>query len=247
MCWCLLISLLYIPFLVSTDEIEAEIRATATVVQRLQDLEISFAEVLTDLPDLLTECKCNLSNAQRFLGALFNTEKFSQCDTFEALLWQLRQDHIDAFNTYYLQKLITHFSKKMEEEEKQKLMKPIEDYEVERERFLTDTKVIEFHRTVVCEVNPAELSQKTKLTIKVSDPLAGKETLKDTEQLALNPFDERGKSLVRMHATNEMGGTFEALTKENATIFKDAGVEEVTVGGRVVFPSTLEEVRTSHN
>ena len=36
--------------LVSTDEIEAEIRATATVVQRLQDLEISFAEMLTDLP-----------------------------------------------------------------------------------------------------------------------------------------------------------------------------------------------------
>ena len=244
-------------FLVSTDEIEAEIRATATVVQRLQDLEISFAEMLTDLPDLLTECKCNLSNALRFLGLLFNTKKFSQCDTIEALLWQLRQDHIDAFNTYYLQKLITHFSKKMEEEEKKKLMKPIEDYEMERERFLNDTLVIEFHRTVVCEINPAELSQKTKLTIKISDDLAGEQTLKDIEKLALKAFDERHRSLVRMHATvgsvviswffpEDQNDEFETLAKKNAAVFKDAGVEEVTVGGRVVFPSTLEEVRTSH-
>ena len=28
------------------------------------------------------------------------------------------------------------------------------------------------------------------------------------------------------------------------SVFKDAGVEEVTVGGRVVFPSSLEEVST---
>ena len=38
----------------------------------------------------------------------------------------------------------------------------------------------------------------------------------------------------------------EYLARENAAVFKDAGVEEVTVGGRVVFSSTLEEVRTSH-
>ena len=59
--------------LVSTDEIEAEIRATATVVQRLQDLEISFAEMLTDLPDLLTECKCDKD------VVIFLILKSSQC------------------------------------------------------------------------------------------------------------------------------------------------------------------------
>ena len=32
--------------------------------------------------------------------------------------------------------------------------------------------------------------------------------------------------------------------RQNAAVFKDAGVEEVTVGGRVVFPSSLEEVST---
>ena len=41
---------------------------------------------------------------------------------------------------------------------------------------------------------------------------------------------------------DDQSDKFEALAKENATIFKDAGVEEVTIGGKVVFPSTLEEV-----
>ena len=152
-------------------------------------------------------------------------------------------------------KLVTLFAKKMNEKEKRKLKKPIEDYEMERERFLNDTLVIEFHRTVV--INPAELSQKTKLMIKVSDRFASKRTLKDIEQLALNAFVECHKSLMCMHATvgsmviswfipEGQSDKFEALAKKNIVVFKDAGVEEVTVGGRVVFSSTLEEVRTSH-
>ena len=246
-----LIVFYYIALLVSTDEIEAETRATVTFEQ----LHESFAEMLIYLPDLFTECKCNLSKAQSFLRHLFDTEKFSQCSTFDDLLHQLRGDHIDMFNTYYLRKIITLFAKKMNEKEKRKLKKPIEDYEMERERFLNDTLVIEFHRTVV--INPAELSQKTKLMIKVSDRFASKRTLKDIEQLALNAFVECHKSLMCMHATvgsmviswfipEGQSDKFEALAKKNIVVFKDAGVEEVTVGGRVVFSSTLEEVRTSH-
>ena len=138
-----------------------------------------------------------------------------------------------------------------------KLVKPVEGYK-KREDFLADTKVIEFHDAVVCEVNPAELSQKMKLTIKISDDLASERTLKDIEKLALKAFDECYRSLVHMHAKkgsviiswfipDNQSDKFETLAKENATIFKDAGVEEVTVGGRVVFPCTLEEVRTSHD
>ena len=241
----------YIALLASTDEIETETRATVTFEQ----LHESFAEMLIYLPDLFTECRCDLSKAQSFLKHLFDTEKFSQCSTFDDLLHQLRQDHIDMFNTYYLRKIITLFAKKMKEKEKRKLMKPIEDYEMERERFLNDTLVIEFHRTVV--INPAELSQKTKLVIKVSDHFASKRTLKDIEQLSLNAFEERHRSLMCMHATVEsmiiswfipegQSDKFEALAKKNAAVFKEAGVEEVTVGGRVVVPGTLEEVRTSH-
>ena len=233
---------------------EAEIRAAATVVQRLKDLEVAFAGMLTDLPDLLTECECDLSKAQSFLDHLFDTKKFSQCSTFDTLLHQLRQDHyIDTFNINDLQILIARLTEKMKEEEKKKLMKPIKDYEMKREEFLNDTLVIEFHHAVFFEINPAELSQKTKLTIKISNDKASERTLKDIEQLALKAFDECHRSLVCMHAEvgsviiswffpEDQSDKFEVLAKENATIFKDAGVEEVTVGGRVVFPCTLEEV-----
>ena len=83
---------------VSTDEI-ADIRAAATVVERLRDLEISFATMLTDLLGLLANC--DLSKAQFFLDEVFETEEFSRCNTFQALLRQLRRNHIDTFNTYY--------------------------------------------------------------------------------------------------------------------------------------------------
>ena len=240
-----------IALLVSTDEIETETQATVTIEQ----LHASFIEMLTDLPDLFTECKCNLSKAKYFLKHLFYTEKFSQCNNFYDLLYQLRGDHIDTFNTYYLREIITLFAKKMNEKEKKKLMKPIEDYEMERERFLNDTLVIEFHRAVV--THPDELSQKTKLTIKVSDRFASKRTLKDIEKVSLNAFEERHRSLICVHATvgsvviswffpENQSNEFEVLAKKNASVFKDAGVEEVTVGGRVVFPCTLEEVKTSH-
>ena len=213
--------------------------------------------MLTNLPDLLAECKCKLSKSQSFLDNVFNTEKFSQCNSFEALLRQLRRDHIDTFSTYYLEQLIDFLKNDIKlEEMKIKLMKQVEDYKKNRERFLTDSKVIEFHRAVVCEINPAELSQKAKLTIKVSDHLAGERTLKDIEQLAAKAFEECHRSLVRMHA--EVGSViiswffpedqvseFETLAIENATIFRDAGIEEVTVAGKVVFPAVLEEVRSS--
>ena len=233
---------------------EAEIRATTTVVQRLKDLEIAFAEMLTDLPDLLTECECDLSKAQSFLDHLFDTKKFSHCSTFDDLLHQLRQDHhIDTFNINDLQTLVARLTKKMKEEEKKKLMKPIKDYEMEREEFLNDTLVTEFLHAVFFTIKPAELSQKTKLTIKISNDKASKRTLKDIEKLALKVFDECCRSLVCMHAEvgsviiswffpDDRSDKFEALAKENTTIFIDAGVEEVTVGGRVVFPCTLEEV-----
>ena len=235
-----------------SNETEVEIRAAASVVERLQNLEISFATMLTKLPTILAECKCALSNAQSFLDNLFNTETFSQCTNFNTLLRQLRRNHIDTFNIYYLEQLLIYLKNEIElEETKTKLMKPVEDFKEKRDEFLADTKVIEFHDAVVCEVNPFELRQKTKLTIKISDDLAGERTLKDIEKLALKAFDECCRSLVRMHAEvgsviiswffpEDQSDDFEALAKENATIFKDAGVEEVTVGGRVVFPSTLE-------
>ena len=80
-------------------------------------------------------------------------------------------------------------------------------------------------------------------------------TLKDIENLALEGFEDNQKFLVRMHAKpgsiiimwvfpEAHSCELEESVKQNAAVFKDAGVEEVTVGGRVVFPSSLEEVST---
>ena len=234
------------------DEFKAEIRATATVVERLRDLETSFTDMLADLLDLLTECKCDLSKAQFYLNNLFKTEEFSQCSTFSLLLQQLhiRKGHIDTFNIYFLHKLVARFKK-------EELTKCIEKYEAKMKTFLEDTTVLNFQRAVVSRVEPVKPDQTIDITIRVSKTFAKDRTLKDMEELALNGFGENQRAFVRIHAKSgsviilwffpeALSGKLEHLAHENAAVFKDAEVEEVTVGGRVVFPCTLEEVRTSH-
>ena len=54
-----------------------------------------------------------------------------------------------------------------------------------------------------------------------------------------------GSVIILVFFPETLTGKLEYLAHKNAAVFKDAGVEEVSVGGRVVFPSTLEEeVRT---
>ena len=86
------------------------------------------------------------------------------------------------------------------------------------------------------------------LTIKISTELAGNRTLKDMEKLALRAFGECQQEFVRIHV--KLGFVIisvffpeklEQLAHKNAAVFKDAGVEEVSVDGRVVFFTTLEE------
>ena len=219
------------------------------MVEKLRDLESSFTDMLTDLLDLFTECKCDLSRARFFLDDRLDTEKFSQCTSFDSLLRQLRKGHIDAFNTYYLKRLVTRFKK-------DELTERIKEYEAEKEIFLKDTTVLEFQRAVVSKVEPLPSGQMIKLTIKISKRLADKRSLKDMEELALRSFGEcqdficihaePGSVIISWFFPEALSDKLEHLARKNAAVFKDAGVEEVTVGGRVVFPCTLEEVRTSH-
>ena len=219
------------------------------MVERLRDLESSFTDMLTDLLGLLTKCKCDLSEARFYLDDRLDTEKFSQCTSFEALLRQLRKGHVDAFNTYYLKRLVAHFKK-------DQLTECVKEYEAEKDEFFGDTTVLKFQQAVLSKVEPLPFGQMIKLTIKISEEVADKRTLKDIQKLALKAFDEHHRSLVRMYAEvgsviiswlfpEDQSDEFEALVKKNTAVFKDAGVQEVTVGGRVVFPCTLEEVRTS--
>ena len=248
----IIVPLFILPFVGSTiaesDETKAEIRATAAVVKRLRDLETSFTDMLADLLDLLTESKCDLSKARFYLNGLFGTGEFSHCDNFDALLWQLqvRQGHIDTFNIYYLKKLVARF--KTEE-----LTKCIEEYETKLESFLKNTTILRFQRAVVSRVKPVKPERTKHLTIKVSKTFAKDRTLKDMEELALGGFDEYQREFVRIHAVlgsviiswffpEVLHGKLEHLARDKVTLFKDAGVEEVTVDGRVVFSITLEKV-----
>ena len=219
------------------------------MAEKLRDLESSFTDMLTDLLGLLTECECDLTEAQFYLDDRFDTEKFSKCTSFNALLRQLRKGHVDAFNTYYLNQLVAYFKKDL-------LTERIKKYEAKKEIFLKDSTVLEFQHAVVSKAKPLQFGKMIKLTIKISKRLADKRNLKDMEELALRGFGEC-QDFVHIHAESgcviiswvfpvALSDKLEYLARKNKDVFKDAGVKEVTVGGRIVFPSTLEEVRTSH-
>ena len=207
--------------------------------------------MLTDLLDLFTECKCDLSKAQFFLDDQLDTEKFSQSANFNSLLRQLRKEHVDTFNTYYLQQLVAYFKK-------DQLTERMREYEAEKEDFLKDTTVIEFQRAVVSRVEPVQPNQMKNLTIKISRKLAKERTIKDMEELALRGFGEYQLEFIRIQVKSgsviiswffpeALTSKLEYLAHGNVAVFKDAGLEEMTIGGRVVFSTTLEEVRTNHN
>ena len=130
----------------------------------------------------------------------------------------------------------------------------IKKYEAEKEGFLNDTSVLQFQRVVVSKVGPLQFGRMIKLTIKIPKRLADKRSLKDMEELARRSFDDCYHEFISIDAAigsvfmswffpEALSGKLEHLAYENAAEFKDAGVEEVTVDGRVVFPSTLGEVR----
>ena len=248
---------LYTCLLYTGKEFEAE-DTDATVVRQLQDLETSFGRMLGNFGSILADCPSEFSKARTFLNRVCGSREFSDCRDIDELIDQLCQgNHIDVFNIYRLESLLDIF-----ESEKESLTKIIEKYEEEKEVFLKRTTILKFQRAVVRRAKPALKKGQNvtaKLTIKVSPNYTTNQTLWDIKNLAIEGFKECHKRFVRIHAEPDLeyviiswvfpealSGKLEHLAHENAAVFKDAGVEEVTVGGRVVFPCTLEEVRTSH-
>ena len=163
-------------------------------MKRLRDLEISFANMLTDLHDLFTEWKCDLSKAKFFLNNLLGTEEFNQCTSFDELLWRLCQDrNVDTFNTYFLQALVALFKK-------DRLTVRVKEYEAEKEQFLRNTTVLEFQQAVVNSIESVRLDEVKHLTIRVLKLSAGKNELKDIEELAIIGLSERQRAFIRVHA-----------------------------------------------
>ena len=127
-----------------------------------------------------------------------------------------------------------------------KLMDYIKKYEAEKEGFLKDTSVLQFQRAVVSKVGPLQFGRMIKLTIKIPKRLADKRSLKDMEELARRSFDdchefisihaEPGSVIISWFFPEALSAKLEHLAHENAAVFKDAGVEEVTVGGEGCLP-----------
>ena len=233
----------------TTDEIKAEIEADATVVRNLKELEFFFGRTLVQVKRHLD--KCDLSEALLFLGPVIGSDVFIGCDNFGKLMRQLQRDHIDVFNISVLQQLVTCF-------DDDELNDIIKRYNEEKESFLQHTTVLEFQRAVVSRVEPILTIGMASVTITISRDMASHQTLKDVEKLAMEGFKECHKKFIHLHAEpgsiiiswlfpKRLSSRLEQLACDNAAVFEDNGVLEVTVGGRRVFPCTQQEVSINPN
>ena len=227
----------------TTDEIKADM----TVVSNLKELEASFSHMVVKVKRLLVLNKCDLSDALLFLDSFIGTEDFIRCDNFDKLMRQLQRDHIGVFNISILQQLTACFNN-------HELTEVIEAYNEKKDSFLKQTTVLEFQRAVVSRVEPILASGKAVVTITISKEMASHRTLKDIENLAMEGFEECHKKFIHLHAEpgsiiiswvfpKGLSDRLKQLARDNAAVFEDIGVVEVTVGGRRVFPCTQQEVR----
>lgn len=235
-------------FSVADTSVAIKIEPEVEVVRQLLDLESHFSTMLTDLRKFGDSC--DLARMQFFLGDLLETEKFRQCSTFDEILLQLRQGHVDTFNTYCLEQLAAHLS---DHTHRTEVCKLINEYNKKKEEFLEETVVTEFHRAVRSSVQPVYPGKTAVIKIKIPQSLANNRTLKDMERLADKAFGEYRNSFVSLHTVpgsivvtwffpNSLAGALEQLAQANITVFKREGVLEVSVAGSVVFPQKDSEV-----
>ena len=229
----------------ATANIGTKIKAGVAVVEELQGLENSYSHTLVKIVRFLKN-NCDLSEAQLFLDIATGTEEFSHCDNFDKLIRQLERNQIDVFNISRLQELVACFKKN-------ELTELVELYEEKKTSFLKSTTVRDFQHAVVSRVKPDLHIGEVNVTIKIPKKMASCRTLKDIEELAMEGFEECYKCLVRLHAEagsiiitwvfpEALSDKLEQLVCKNVAIFKDTGVEEVTVGERRVYPVTQQEV-----
>ena len=231
------------PTALSTADVEADVK----VVRGIQDLESSFSNMLLDIKDNLASC--DISSMQFFLNDLFDSDEFNSCDSVDKLLRQLRQGHVDTFNVYYLQQLISRFH------QSDAAIKSIEEYEEKKEQFLDATTVKEFQQAIVSKAETLPPKGMAEMTIRIPSNCKVKNlrTLKDVEELAHRAFQgcensfisikvKPGSIIITWYVPESLCEELERLARENAAVLREEGVEEVTiVGEKKVFLSTQED------
>ena len=206
--------------------------------------------MLINFKCLIVKCTGEFSSARSLLKRWCGSKKFEQCENYEQLIHQLSESYIDSLNIEMLKCLANVSSVKKE------LNKIIAEYEMEKEEFLQNTTVVQFMQAVVERVEPILQKDEVHVTIMIDEHhcCCQQQTLKDIEILTKKGFKDERMYFVRMHAKRGsiiISWVFpeahlcelRKVAKENVAVFKDSGVEEVTIGSKVVFSCTQEEVR----
>ena len=218
------------------------IHVNVEVVNRLCDLEESFSGMLNNI----RRCYVNydLAEMQFFFKDLLDAEEFKKCASIDDILEQLRQSYVDTFNIRRLKQLATQFPR-------DGVDKLINEYNGKMEAFLTETVITEFHQQVSSRAIPVFPGDKATVMIKIPRELASRRTLKDMKELAGKAFGDYYDSFVNLHVVGgsiiiswffpkHLTDKLEQRARENELIFKQEGVEEVAVAGKVVFLGSSE-------
>ena len=215
------------------------------MVGELQDLESDFSNIFTNARRALA--KCDVKEVRFFLADLFENDEFNECHTIDEVLRKLRSGHVDTFNVYYLECLISRFHRS------KAIIKSIEEYIMKKEKFLKSTTVQDFQQAVVSRaelVCPKGMAEVTIKVLNISEKNI--RTMSDVEKLAKRAFKGRHKVLVRINVTpgsiiitwyvpKGFCEELVQLARENMAVLREKGVEEVSiVGEKSVTLSTLD-------
>ena len=221
----------------STDSSTAEfaIVADVEVVGGLQDLESDFSNIFTDARKDLA--KCDVTEMRFFLADLFENDKFNKCRTIDEVLRKLRCGHVDTFNVYYLECLISRFHRS------DAIMKSIKEDVKKKEQFLKTTTVQKFQQAVISRAEAVHPKGMAEVTIKVPNiSEKNMRTMNDVEKLAKRAFKDYHKDLVRInvrpgsiiitwYVPEGLCEELVQLVRVNIPILREEGVEEVSIVG----------------
>ena len=226
-----------------------EIDANVKTVKQLLELGSKHCKLLLDFRTQINGLE--IGNAKFFLGKLLDTAQFTKCDTVENILDQLLvHKNVDTFNVYYLRKLA-------EALEKRSLIKLTDKYQEAMDKFFKDTNVLDFQKAVVAKVEPSLPTGMVEITIKISEKLASRRVLKDMENLASQAFEDHQKKFVCLHVTTgsvvvswhvtiSLCGILQQMAQRKETIWRQYGVEEVSVGRLCVFKVSIYSTSSMH-
>ena len=186
----------------------------------------------------------DLGSVKMFLEATIGDREFRECISFEGVLYLLIDKHIDIFNITRLDQL----SNKINHNAMKEL---VASYNEEKEKFLHEVAVIDFHQEVASKVNyHVPDGEKAEVVIRIPYEYvkSNDKTLKDMETLAGKAFGEYYQSFIRMTVKPgsilmvwqfpvSLSLKLEHAARASSDLFAKEGVEVVMVAGRVVFTS----------